>query len=411
MTSRFTGLWHSLRLSARRCSLAILAASMLASCVAMAAVVSMHPPSGGGELRIPVMLYGDGEETVSGVQFDLNFDPTQFELVEISAGNVATDAGKQVVFSETIPGQGRVLVTGFNNNSMADGQIATVTLRPLTPAAAQYDIALEQALATDPDGNNVPLDYADLFQYPPAAPEPTEPTDSPAPRDDSGGNENTDGSTGSEDGSTPTPTPAPEVETPDSGGVTGPGFAGMLSGNYDDMPDLPTSPDTKRSAGTSQPSGLRGDAARSRNALRGGDDFASRAGYPARTQRGGQPSTSDTQSNHAAAGGHARAANDVGAAAPVGEQSSTGVIPPPPRGTRPADTRLALAGPATGLIDPAGASLESSYALTLDSDEGVSKHGWRATVLAVAAGLPLSLLALYHWLFGRPSRRQRRGVR
>lgn len=163
-------IWRWFRATAWRRRFHVLFGVMLyASCVAVAAVVSMHPPASTGDLHIPVMLYGEGDELISGLQFDVNYDPTQFELVEVSAGNAATSAGKEVILSETVPGQGRILITGFNNIGMTEGQVATFTLRPIYPGAAQSDLSLRQILASDPDGNSLSIGYADLFQYPPAS--------------------------------------------------------------------------------------------------------------------------------------------------------------------------------------------------------------------------------------------------
>lgn len=404
----FTGLWRSLRASARRRSLAMLAASMLASCMAMAAVVSMHPPSGGGDLRIPVMLYGDGEETVSGIEFDLNFDPAQFELVEITAGNVATDAGKQVVFSETLPGQGRVLVTGFNNVSMADGQIATLTLRPLTSTSAQSDIALDRALATDPDGNNVPIDYADLFQYPPAAPEPVEDTGT---QESPGSDDATDTGEATDDGSDPTPVKSPQEESPGTDGTVKQGNPGVFPGGSFGTSDLDAAQGTDPRAGKNANRAGQSVPSHSRNGLGGRNDISSRAGYPARTQRGGAAPANDVQSKSPSARGPINSANNVGVLVDNPPESASNRVPPPPRGARPKDSALALARNASGVLDPAGTGLDSSYTLAFESAEGLPEQSTRVSVFALVAGLLLSLLALYHVLFGRGMRRQRRNVR
>jgi hypothetical protein len=119
----------------------LLGSCVLGSYVAVAAVVSMQQPeSGGGVLRIPVVLYGDGDEALSGVQFDVQYDPTEYELVEVAGGAAALDAGKEVIVSTPVPGEGRVLITGFNNAELFDGHVATVVLRPLVPDAGDGSV-------------------------------------------------------------------------------------------------------------------------------------------------------------------------------------------------------------------------------------------------------------------------------
>lgn len=147
----------------------------LLSLGAFAAVISLSPPTSPGELRIPVIVQGVDEEALAGVQFDVRYDPSQYTLVAVTPGAVATEAGKEVVFSETIPGQGRVLITGFNNTTLTDGQVATLVLRPLDGVSTHEGIGVTRFLATDPDGNSVPLDYEDLYGYAPLVPEEEEP--------------------------------------------------------------------------------------------------------------------------------------------------------------------------------------------------------------------------------------------
>ncbi len=154
--------------------LVLVMASATGSYVAMAAVVSLQPPDNGVLLRIPVLLEGEDEESMAGVQFDLQFDPADYTLEGIEAGAIATDAGKETILSEPTPGTGRVLITGFNNHTLADGHVATLILRRRAPDATDEALAIGKFLATDPFGNQVPLGYRDDYSYPPVAPEPVE---------------------------------------------------------------------------------------------------------------------------------------------------------------------------------------------------------------------------------------------
>lgn len=399
----FTGLWQSLRASARRRrSLAILASCMLASCVAMAAVVSMHPPSGGGELRIPVMLYGDSEEYVSGLQFDLDYDPTQFELVSVSAGNVATEAGKEVILSETVSGRGRVLITGFNDNGMTDGQVATVTLRPLTGDSPQHDITLGHVLASDPDGNRVPIDYADLFQYPPAPPVESEEILDPdtgvtdvAPETSETFHDDT--ATGESPQKENQPEPDNEntgvAPAPLGGGFSGSG--GSFGGN--------TRPQRGETTGTTAEA-ARAGTSRNRQYISGAEGYTMRAGNPARTQSAGGRAGNDVQSNSLServiSGASGKAADGARNGLNGQETARRDLTP----GETPPASRLALARPASGLTDPPDAD-SMSYSLALESpEENPEAAHTRVAAIALAIVPLVSILALYHLLFGRRAR-------
>lgn len=154
--------------------LVLVMASATGSYVAMAAVVSLQPPDNNVLLRIPVLLEGEGEEAMAGVQFDLQFDPAHYTLEGVEAGAITSEAGKETILSEPTPGTGRVLITGFNNHALADGHVATLILRRRAPDAAEESLAIGNFLASDPFGNQVPLGYRDDYSYPPTPPEPIE---------------------------------------------------------------------------------------------------------------------------------------------------------------------------------------------------------------------------------------------
>lgn len=402
-----TGVRQSLRISRRRRRVpAILMGSLLGSCAGMAAVVSMHPPSGGGELRIPVLLYGDGDEYVSGLQFDLNYDPTQFELVSVSAGTVATDAGKEVIFSETTPGQGRILVTGFNNLGMADGQVATITLRPLTDSSPQHDISLEDPLASDPDGNSIPLGYADLYQYPPAPPVESDVNVDPEA-------ESTDESTTTPEATDDPPTNAtvennedenlPEALHGNNGvatGAFGGSFGAPRAGN---LPE--TEGSTKKGTGESA---LQSSPRRMHNSGKG--IYSSRTqGSPRgnRDRRTGMASQSDSPRRIGAGTSTGRVGQGVESDVPTGGPHPVGVssdaVPPTPR--------LARVQAPSGLNIPVDDNT-SAYTLAFNAATPVPAiERTRVVVAVLMTALLGAALALYHVLFGRRARHAWRQIR
>ena len=409
MASPSTGTRHPLRAPARRRRyLALLAGSFLVSWMAMAAVVSMHPPSGGGELRIPVMLYGDTDEYVSGLQFDLAYDPTQFELVGITAGDAATGAGKEVILSETIPGQGRVLITGFNNNGIADGQVATLTLRPLNGNAQQHDISLGQVLASDPDGNSVPIDYADLFQYPPAPPMEEEAEVAPDDMEGEAIDDSPEESPGAE-GPDESGTPEGGEPTPDDGnggtstnsGVFGNGFAGSGDGRLD-SPEGKEDGESKNSTTpptrTAQTSGASGRMSGRTSQPDGSVDGRFSTGGGGRS---GSPATENVARPSARAG---VLPPHTGAPAVRGDSTDT-------REDSTTPVELALLRPASGLID-SPATNPAAYTLALEPTAvKETQSGTRTLIAALTLALTLALLAIANLLFGRVSRPQWRKSR
>lgn len=384
----------------------ILVGSLLGSCVGMAAVVSMHPPSGGGELRIPVLLYGDGEEYVSGLQFDLNYDPTQFELVSVSAGTVATNAGKEVILSETSPGQGRILVTGFNNLGMADGQVATITLRPLTGSAPQHDISLEGPLASDPDGNSIPLGYADLYQYPPAPPIESDLGTDPEP-------ESTDESVTAPESTDDLPTDAPiendedenvpETLMGNNGNATGALGGGIGATRADNRREADGG--TKKGTGESEP---QSSPRRVHNS--GKEGYSSRTHSPARGNVGGR--TGMTSQPHST--------SPIGAGAAPGHTRKRSEDNVPTGGTHPVEDSPTTPSPALHLArahDPSGLNVPldentRAYTLAFDAaDPDPTTAPARGAVATLMAALLGAALALYHVLFGRRARHAWRKIR
>jgi hypothetical protein len=147
-------------------AIALCAACMSIAYAAVAAVVSLHAPTqAGGNVEIPVLLYGDPDTGLAGLQFDLHYDASQYELVSVTSGPAASKPGKVVTHSENASGNATVLIIGFNNTEMYDGHVATLTLRPTWAESSPNSIELNNILATDPAGNAMPVDYESLHDY------------------------------------------------------------------------------------------------------------------------------------------------------------------------------------------------------------------------------------------------------
>lgn len=79
-------------------------------------------------LGVPVSFASATGEYVSGVQFDLLFDAGVFILGTVEGGEAASEADKDIVFSEVAPGTVRVMVAGMNQNIIPDGVLARARL-------------------------------------------------------------------------------------------------------------------------------------------------------------------------------------------------------------------------------------------------------------------------------------------
>jgi len=334
-----------LRVGWRIASLLVLVlASATGSYVAMAAVVSLQPPDHDALLRIPVLLEGEEEEAMAGVQFDLQFDPAHYTLEGVEAGAIVREAGKETIVSEPTPGTGRVLITGFNNHALADGHVATLILRRRAPDAVDESLAIGNFLATDPFGNPVPLGYRNDYSYPPTPPEAIEASlseraeeASPAPVADGDGNPVEAASVGmnSDDGNAP---------------ISG-GSAAVASGPVGgaDFPDtaLESEPATSRPPVQGHPAQIGGATRSGATAAHGAPRTPMASGtHPTSSSVSARPFRSSAQTP-------ARPGTTNRSAKPVGDHPGT---QPPTKQTAENDPpRLALALP-TSPLEPSRTS-------------------------------------------------------
>ena len=99
-----------------------------------------------------------GGASISGVQFDVVYDPTSVTVSGAAAGPVATAAGKTVSQFSPAAGTLRVLIVGFGQQTIASGDVATIQASVASGSApGSYTISLANVSATDPNGIAVPL--------------------------------------------------------------------------------------------------------------------------------------------------------------------------------------------------------------------------------------------------------------
>ncbi len=77
--------------------------------------------------EVPIYLNGAGNE-VAALDFSLTYDPAVFQPVSISPGAVASAAGKLVTANLPEPGNYIVVMMGFNQTPVANGEVARIVL-------------------------------------------------------------------------------------------------------------------------------------------------------------------------------------------------------------------------------------------------------------------------------------------
>ena len=124
--------------------------------IAVAAVITLDPALIADDaITVPVVLYGEGNDPVSGIQFDVRFDDEAFALVGVETGDAAASADKVAVYNDAISGVTRVLIAGMNQTSIPDGLVANVILAPIDGADASQPFIIESCLLSDPYGNSL----------------------------------------------------------------------------------------------------------------------------------------------------------------------------------------------------------------------------------------------------------------
>jgi uncharacterized protein (TIGR03437 family) len=104
-----------------------------------------------------VISYSSLGDQVSGLQFDLEFDSSALSVIVVP-GSPIRSGGKSLYTANLGTGWNRVLVSGLNQNSLADGGIVTVFVNVAPNASpGAYTINLANAVGADPSGNAVAI--------------------------------------------------------------------------------------------------------------------------------------------------------------------------------------------------------------------------------------------------------------
>jgi len=125
-----------------------------------AGAVSAAPGDTG--VAVPIDLAAGPGEEISTAQFTIVFDDDVVSVPLVERGPVAEAAGKMVSTNLTEAGAVRVLVSGLNQDPMADGVlvVARMDVAPEAPPG-NYDVALTMLSLSDPFGIALPATAED----------------------------------------------------------------------------------------------------------------------------------------------------------------------------------------------------------------------------------------------------------
>jgi len=107
------------------------------------------------------LTFSSGGQAVAAIQFDISYQ-NQTLTFSISPTSLLSDAGKGIWTANPQPGVTRTLIIGLNQNRIADGVIATLSVATNTGIPpGVYPLGLANAIASDPNGGPVPLSTSD----------------------------------------------------------------------------------------------------------------------------------------------------------------------------------------------------------------------------------------------------------
>lgn len=128
----------------------------------LATEISIPNQSAGPNASVPVeVIFSPQNDSVSALQFDLQYDPSVMSMVVI-AGDAARSAGKSVYYTDLAPGDRRFLVVGLNQNGITTGPLLNLLLNlNSSSSGGVYPLAFSNAAAADPNGQPLTATTAD----------------------------------------------------------------------------------------------------------------------------------------------------------------------------------------------------------------------------------------------------------
>jgi hypothetical protein len=89
-----------------------------------------------GSVAIPVELTAQSENGIAGLQFDFQFDEDELVFWDVSTGEAAEQADRDIMFNQLDDGTIRVVVAGFDETTMQDGTVVTLHFDTVDPEAS-----------------------------------------------------------------------------------------------------------------------------------------------------------------------------------------------------------------------------------------------------------------------------------
>jgi len=133
-------------------------AAALTACGAELVINSVSVPR--GSQATTLIHFSAGESRVAALQFDVERNPA-FALAG-SAGQVAVAAGKVLYSANIESGHTRFLLVGLNGSILNDGVLIEVSVAVNSSTGpGSYPLQIRNAIASDPEGYEVPLTGTD----------------------------------------------------------------------------------------------------------------------------------------------------------------------------------------------------------------------------------------------------------
>lgn len=108
-----------------------------------------------GDTNVPlaISITSESDEDVSSLQFDLVFDGAWLTVNDVEAGAAANAASKDVNFSVLDANTVRIVIAGFNQMMIPDGELAIPAYDVATGTPTEeYSVMVDNVLLSDPFG-------------------------------------------------------------------------------------------------------------------------------------------------------------------------------------------------------------------------------------------------------------------
>jgi uncharacterized protein (TIGR03437 family) len=126
----------------------------------LAAAASLSSPaqiSGPGtSLLVPVTLSLGSSDSISGLQFDLQYNNSALSL-NTTPGSAVRSSGKDIYFQDLAPNQRRFLIVGINQNPIPDGDVIDLLVGISAAAVGSYQLSIANLVGISPSGSAVPM--------------------------------------------------------------------------------------------------------------------------------------------------------------------------------------------------------------------------------------------------------------